>query len=70
VAGFWKTIGDETKQPKALVRITERDGVLSGRIERLFDPSQLERGADPRSEQRQGLSRPREAGRRRAQTWE
>lgn len=38
-AGLWRTIDDETKQPKALVRITESGGVLSGRIEKLFNPS-------------------------------
>ncbi len=37
--GLWKTIDDETKQPKALVRVSEQAGVLSGRIEKLFDPS-------------------------------
>ncbi len=35
-AGLWKNIDDETKQPKALIRIVERDGVFSGRIERIL----------------------------------
>ncbi|OON64421.1 hypothetical protein B0920_14165 [Massilia sp. KIM] len=34
--GTWKTIDDETGKPKALVRITEEQGVLTGRIEKLF----------------------------------
>ena len=34
--GLWKNIDDETKQPKALIRITEQDGVLSGRIEKIL----------------------------------
>ncbi|WP_374434740.1 DUF2147 domain-containing protein [Inhella sp.] len=34
--GVWKTIDDETKQPKALVRITEANGVVSGRIDKLL----------------------------------
>ena len=34
--GAWKTIDDETGKPKALVRITEEQGVLTGRIEKLF----------------------------------
>ena len=34
--GLWKTIDDETRQPRALVEISERDGVLSGRIVKLF----------------------------------
>ena len=38
-AGLWKTMDDETRQPKALVRIAEAGGVLSGKIEKLFNPS-------------------------------
>jgi uncharacterized protein (DUF2147 family) len=34
--GLWKTIDDETKQPKALIRIVEKGGVLSGRIEKIL----------------------------------
>jgi uncharacterized protein (DUF2147 family) len=34
--GLWKTIDDETGKPKSLVRISENDGELSGRIEKLF----------------------------------
>ena len=34
--GLWKTIDDESGKPKSLIRITENDGVLSGRIEKLF----------------------------------
>ena len=37
--GLWKTIDDETGQAKALVRISEDAGVVSGRIEKLFNPS-------------------------------
>lgn len=37
--GLWKTIDDETKQPKSMVRIVEQDGVLTGRIEQLLDPA-------------------------------
>jgi len=37
--GLWKTIDDETKQERSHVRITEAGGVLSGRIERLSDPT-------------------------------
>jgi uncharacterized protein (DUF2147 family) len=35
-AGLWKSIDDETKQPKALIRIVEQDGALVGRIERIL----------------------------------
>ncbi|EJN00920.1 DUF2147 domain-containing protein [Herbaspirillum sp. YR522] len=34
--GLWKNIDDATGKPKALVRITESNGELSGRIEKLF----------------------------------
>ena len=34
--GTWRTIDDETHQPRALVSIEEHDGVLAGRIVRLF----------------------------------
>jgi uncharacterized protein (DUF2147 family) len=36
--GLWKTIDDETKKEKSLVRITEVGGVFSGKIEKLLDP--------------------------------
>ncbi len=34
--GVWKTIDDKTKTARAQVRITESDGVFSGKIERLL----------------------------------
>nr|WP_239062004.1 DUF2147 domain-containing protein [Ideonella livida] len=37
--GLWKSIDDDSGQEKSLVRITEAGGVVSGRIERLLDPS-------------------------------
>lgn len=37
--GLWKTIDDESKQERSLVRIAESGGVLSGRIEKLLDPT-------------------------------
>lgn len=37
--GLWKTIDDESKQEKSLVRIVESGGVLTGRIEKVLDPS-------------------------------
>jgi uncharacterized protein (DUF2147 family) len=36
--GLWKTIDDETKAEKSLVRITDTGGVLSGRVEKILDP--------------------------------
>ncbi len=38
-AGLWKTIDDSTKVEKSLVRITEANGVFTGRIEKLLDPT-------------------------------
>jgi len=34
--GVWQSIDDETGRPTALIRIAERGGTLSGRIEQLF----------------------------------
>lgn len=34
--GVWKTIDDETGQPKSLVQITENNGLLQARIVKLF----------------------------------
>ncbi len=36
--GLWKTIDDETRAERSLVRISEAGGVLSGRIEKFLDP--------------------------------
>ena len=45
-AGLWKTIDDETKAEKSLVRITEAGGVLTGKIEKLLDPTKQESKCD------------------------
>ena len=34
--GLWKTIDDNTGQPKGLVRISERNGQFEGRVEKIF----------------------------------
>lgn len=34
--GLWKNIDDETKQPKALIRIVEANGLISGKIEKIL----------------------------------
>ncbi len=36
--GLWKTIDDDTKKEKSLVRIVETGGVYSGKVEKLLDP--------------------------------
>ncbi len=38
-AGLWKSIDDETKKEKSLIRLTESGGVFTGKIERLLDPA-------------------------------
>ncbi len=38
-AGLWRTIDDETKTEKSLVRITEAGGVYSGKVEKITDPA-------------------------------
>jgi uncharacterized protein (DUF2147 family) len=38
-AGLWKTIDDETKKEKSLIRITETGGVFAGKLEKLLDPA-------------------------------
>jgi uncharacterized protein (DUF2147 family) len=37
--GLWKTIDDDGKTEKSLVRVTESGGALSGTIEKVFDPA-------------------------------
>ena len=37
--GVWKTIDDETRNEKSLVRISESGGTLTGRVEKLLDPA-------------------------------
>ena len=40
--GVWKSIDDETGKPKAMIRITDNQGELQGRIEKLFRPADQE----------------------------
>lgn len=44
--GLWQTIDDETKKAKSLVRITEKDGVISGSIEKIVDPAKQDSKCD------------------------
>ncbi len=50
--GLWKTIDDDGKTEKSLVRITESAGVLSGVIEKIFDPSKQDSKCDQCSDER------------------
>ncbi|HEY8709093.1 MAG TPA: DUF2147 domain-containing protein [Burkholderiaceae bacterium] len=38
-AGVWKTIDDNTGKEKSLIRITESNGVYTGKLEKLLDPA-------------------------------
>ncbi len=51
-AGLWKTIDDETKTEKSLVRITDSAGTLGGRIEKLLDPAKQDAKCDKCSDAR------------------
>ena len=45
-AGLWKTIDDDTKQEKSVVRITDNGGTLVGKIEKLVDPNKQDSTCD------------------------
>ena len=38
-AGLWRTIDDETKAEKSLVRLTDNGGVITGKVEKIIDPA-------------------------------
>jgi uncharacterized protein (DUF2147 family) len=38
-AGLWKTIDDDGKTEKSLVRISDSNGLFSAQIEKIFDPA-------------------------------
>ncbi len=44
--GLWKTIDDDGKTEKSLVRIADSGGVLTGHIEKVFDPSKQDAKCD------------------------
>jgi uncharacterized protein (DUF2147 family) len=50
--GLWKTIDDETKKEKSLVRITDDSGVLTGKIEKLLDPTKQDSKCDKCTDER------------------
>ena len=41
IAGSWKTFDDDTNQPAAIVLITDKNGLFSGVVTKLLDPSAL-----------------------------
>ena len=50
--GLWKTIDDDGKTEKSLVRIVDNGGVLTGTIEKLFDPARQDARCDKCSDDR------------------
>ena len=44
--GLWKTIDDETKTEKSLVRIVEKEGVLSGKVEKITNADKQDSTCD------------------------
>ena len=44
--GAWNTIDDETNKPKSVVRITEKDGVISGTVVKIVDPAKQDSKCD------------------------
>ena len=50
--GLWKTIDDDGKTEKSLVRITDAGGVLSGKIEKIFDAAKQDSKCDKCSDER------------------
>ena len=52
--GLWKTIDDDGKTEKSLVRIVELGGALSGRIEKIMDADKQADSCDNCSDERKG----------------
>jgi uncharacterized protein (DUF2147 family) len=52
--GVWKTIDDDTKQERSTVRISEINGVLTGKIEKITDPDKQTAKCDECSDERKG----------------
>lgn len=50
--GLWRTIDDETKTEKSLVRITEAGGVMTGKVEKIADPAKANANCDKCSDER------------------
>jgi uncharacterized protein (DUF2147 family) len=50
--GLWKTIDDETKAEKSLVRVSDTGGVFSAVIEKLLDPAKQDAKCDKCSDER------------------
>jgi len=53
-AGVWKSIDDATGKEKAIIRITEANGVFTGKIEKLLDPAKQDSKCDECTDDRKG----------------
>ncbi len=53
-AGLWKTIDDDGKTEKSLVRIVDTAGVLSGKVEKIFDATKQDAKCEECSDARKG----------------
>lgn len=52
--GLWRTVDDATGKEKAMVRITESAGVLTGKIEKMLDPTKQDAKCDDCTDSRKG----------------
>jgi uncharacterized protein (DUF2147 family) len=53
-AGVWKSVDDATGKEKAIIRITEANGVFTGKIEKLLDPTKQDSKCDECTDDRKG----------------
>jgi uncharacterized protein (DUF2147 family) len=51
-AGLWKTIDDDGKTEKSLVRITDAGGVYSAKVEKISDPTKADSKCDQCTDER------------------
>jgi uncharacterized protein (DUF2147 family) len=53
-AGLWRTIDDDGKTEKSLVRITEVAGTFTGKVDKLFDAGKQDATCDDCTDARKG----------------
>lgn len=52
--GLWCTIDENTGKERSLVRITESGGVLTGKIEKILEPTKQDAKCDACADERKG----------------
>ncbi len=52
--GLWRTVDDKTGKERGLVRISEANGLLNGRVEKIFDPVAAARMCEKCTDDRKG----------------